>query len=86
MERLGFGLGGATVTQISHIILTHFSAIHTLEITRMISALLIYIQPSKYFDDQLKNRLIHIYRTQVDEALQTIDKHKQLHPYLAEIL
>jgi hypothetical protein len=30
VERLGFGLGGATVTQISHIILTHFSAIHTL--------------------------------------------------------
>lgn len=86
IQRLGFGLNGDTVCQISHIIMTHFTVVHTLEITRIISALLIYIQPVKYFDDHLKNRFIHIFRCIVDEALQTIDKHREVHPYLAEVL
>lgn len=86
IERFGFGANGTTVHQISHVIMTHFTAVHTLEITRIISALLIYIQPVKYFDDELKNRFLHVYRGIVEEALQTIDKHKEVHPHLAEVL
>lgn len=50
VKELGFGIGGSTVTQISHIMITHFTAIHSLEINRIIAALLIYIQPVKYLD------------------------------------
>lgn len=72
VNKLGFGIGGATVTQISHVMITHFTAIHPLEITRIIAALLVYIQPSKYLDEALKNRLVHVFKGAVDEALQAI--------------
>lgn len=83
---MGFGLGGPTVLQLSNIIITHFTAIHTLEIMRIISALLVYMQPSKYLDDQIKNRFFHVYGQLVDEAMLTIEKNKETHAYLAEVL
>jgi len=66
VKKLGFGMGGATVAQISNIIITHFTAVHTLEITRIISALLIYIQPVKYLDETLKQRLVFIFRGAIE--------------------
>lgn len=74
------------MSQITHIIITHFTAVHSLEITRIISTLLIYVQPGKYLDDQLKNRFIHVYRGLLEETLHTIEKHIAVHPYLAEVL
>ena len=66
MGRLGFGVGGGTVNQISQIMVTHFTAVHTLEITRIIAALLIYIQPTKHLEEPVRNRLIHVYRQLIE--------------------
>lgn len=86
INQLGFGMGGSTITQLSFILLGHFTAIHPLEITRIIAGLLIYIQPMKFLEEQIKNQLVHITRSSLDESLMSIEKHKEIHPYLAEIL
>jgi hypothetical protein len=66
VKELGFGIGGNTIIKISHIMMNHFTAIHSLEINRIIAALLIYIQPVKYLDETLKNRLVHVFKGLVD--------------------
>ena len=45
IERLGFGAAGQTIYQLSSVIINHFTAIHPIEITVVLSSLLIYIQP-----------------------------------------
>jgi hypothetical protein len=73
---LGFGVGGQTASEITLILIGQFSAMHTLQIMRMIVSLVIYIQPTKYLDDNLKNRFIHGYKGVVEETLQMLDKNK----------
>ena len=63
ISKLGFGMSGCTVVELSNILINHFIANHTLEITRMICSLLIYIQPTKYLeDDQIKNLYLSVNR------------------------
>ena len=43
-------MGGVMAVQLSQAMITQFTAVHTLEITRVIAASLVYIQPVKYLD------------------------------------
>ena len=87
ITRLGFGMSGCTIVELSTILINHFMANHTLEITRMLCCLLIYIQPTKYLeDDQIKNLYTRVNRQLINETISTIEKHKEIHHYLIEIL
>jgi hypothetical protein len=40
----------------------------------------------KYLDEQIKNQFILMFRGLLDECAQNIEKHKEIHAYLAEML
>jgi hypothetical protein len=51
----------------------------------MVCCLLVFIQPTKYFTDELKNRFIHVYKGHLDESLRNMEKFKDKYDYITEI-
>ena len=63
---MGFGINGRIINQITEILINQFIAFHPLEVNKIITSLLLFIQPTKYFLDDMKNRFLYVYKNLID--------------------
>jgi hypothetical protein len=85
IKELGFGLNGVMSVTISDILITQFNAMHSIDIIRVVCCLLVFIQPTKYLVDDVKNRFIYLYEAVLNDTIRILERSKDVHPAIAEI-
>jgi len=60
------------VLTISNILITQFNAMHSIEIIKIISSLLVYVQATKFLVDDTKNRFIYMYKAMLNETIKML--------------